>query len=167
MFCILSALLLLLESYIFAYFFKFIAFPMILMILNPISHTDPTELVLARLAPHIVAATIFLDCLSALGTLLGVGKNPCSILWFSILFYSPLVLQVADAWLVNFIPTLKTGYLATEASATLVLRIVLNLKTVLASFTTAPSDQSIVIGERLKQIEPIPIQCDRMLIQYP
>ena len=79
-FRIINGLFLIQEFVGFLNLVELIASPMITMVLDPVTQADPTELVLARLAPHIVAATIFLDCLSALGTLLGVGKNPCSIL---------------------------------------------------------------------------------------
>lgn len=76
------------------------------MVLDPVSQTDPAELILARLTPHVVAAAVLLNCLTALGTLFSIGQNPISVFRFSILFDFPLVLQVADGWLMSFVATL-------------------------------------------------------------
>lgn len=79
-FRIIHGLFLIQKFFSFLNLVELIASPIITMLLEPVTLADPTELVLARFAPHKVAVTNFFDLISALRTLLVVLKNPYNIL---------------------------------------------------------------------------------------
>lgn len=106
-------------------FVIFIASPVIRVRLYPIAHADPTELVAATVAPHVVAASILLDWLTAFWALLSVGQYPVCILRFGVFLFSPLLKHEADGWLMWFLTTQQTSFCATLASAYSVHRVIL------------------------------------------
>ena len=57
--------------------------------LVPIAHADPTELIPALAALHVVASLIFLDWSLALGTRFCVSHEPESIFRLCTLFFDP------------------------------------------------------------------------------
>jgi hypothetical protein len=65
-----------------------VAGPVVAVELDPVLHADPAKLVLTRLAPHVVAAPVLFDWLTALGTAPSVGLQPeCVFRLAAFLFY--------------------------------------------------------------------------------
>lgn len=101
-------------------FFEFIAFVVAssggVMIL-PITKTDPTELLVAKFALHVVAALVLLNWPSALGiwAVLCVGDDPVDVFTFTVVFDVPFAHHFAVSWPMLFFCTDEAEVLATEA----------------------------------------------------
>ena len=139
-FCVCHCLLLLLVLDCACNFILFIASPVVGVCLYPVAHTDPTKLKSATETPHVVAASILLDWLTALGTLLSVGQDPVCILRFTCFLLNPLLIHKADGWLMWLFTAQQTSFCATLASTYSVHRVILLFETKYTTFTTAPCD---------------------------
>ena len=84
----------------------------------PRSKAHPAKVVLARqvLANHVVAATVLLDDGLALGTLLGVGRNPIASLGVIVALFDPQLDEFASH---RVVPVLQAGETEHVATSTL------------------------------------------------
>lgn len=77
-------------------FLEIVAFPMILMVFFPVTHTNPTELILTSSTSHVITTSIFLYAIVTFRTLLSVLKNPFSTFLFLLLLFNPKLSNVTQ-----------------------------------------------------------------------
>jgi len=114
----------------------------------PRSQTHPAEVSLAGLvlADHVIATSVLLDCSSALGTLLGVGRDPVGGFTVVITLLDPLLDQVTPDWVVPILTTGETKHVRTPTFDRLRLDVH-NFDCMTAVRTGTPSEQSVALDE--------------------
>lgn len=86
-----------------------------LSVLGPVAHADPTKLMFALTATHMVAALILLDTRAAGRTLTSVRQDPIRCLTFVHALFHPLAQLCARRWVMSLLAALKAERAAAEA----------------------------------------------------
>lgn len=154
-----------LETLICLHFFNLIAFPVICVILWPVHHTNPTELLVASAASHIVATTIFFDRDCTFNARTRVCKKPLCVFGFRAFLLDPLSRQIAHDRRMFFQTTAKACALTTRTITRFINWILYFLKTIITSYSTAPLDVSTIICIWRAKITPVQFSILTILIQ--
>ena len=122
---------------------------------RPITHTNPTELVPAKRASHMVAPLILLYMPVAAGTRLCISHDPSSVLALSTLFLDPKSCVFTVVRCVVHIAALEAESVPAVALDLFQdTRMVLSFGTKLALHIWTPLDVFVLISKGLRQ--PLP-----------
>jgi hypothetical protein len=74
----------------------------------PVSHTQPTELIFAHIASHMVAPLVLLDWSLAFWAILRIGNHPRDVFAFAFVFHIPLYGQLTTARAVGILVSFES-----------------------------------------------------------
>lgn len=120
----------------------------------PVFKTQPAELVVAELAGHVHAATVFFDVAAAFGAWLCVGLDPGQVFRIADFFFEPEHDEVAAGWQVVFLAASKAKRVAALTLNNVSYRVIAALNHQIAILGRTPLDILVIICE----LPTVPLQ---------
>ena len=113
--------------------------------LLPVPETEPTELMLAEPASHVIATLVLFDGLVTSRAILRIGHDPRNVFTFGRVLHLPVSRAFAISGFVRFLTALKTERIPTFAVYVHNAAVFIH-HTVVASWEWAPPHFLVVVG---------------------